>query len=633
MLLTYSPVVVASPPPPTRAERSKRPTRKNGISHDTVVVIHEEADDFEDTIRVAMNIDTDGDTLMRTPKKPRRHSPNQHKFVSRTPLSPQKVNTIFKSGKAMVVEQPKTADIPCPKTPRHRDSVKKPVTPRHRVSVIGKPITPRSGKLFSTPTKGAATPTIMTTAKTLFSRSGEPGRLIGRDEERKQLASFLGPRLSARSGGCLYVSGPPGCGKSALLTEVMGDLGADKADNVKKAYVNCMTMKDPKGIYVKLLEEFYTGETLSSPTGMEELEALFIPKKRTQKTENEVFVVVLDEIDHLLTKDQEVLYSIFEWSLVRNSRLILLGIANALDLTDRFLPRLKARNLTPKLLPFLPYTAPQIAAVITNRLRSLLPQGTATPGDFIPFMHPAAIQLASRKVAAATGDLRKAFDICRRAVELVENETRQKEAIKLDNIQETGDENSPRFKSLEEQMSLIASPGPRAPLIENMNLNSPRKLPIFASMAPTSALTSMTIETAPRVMLSHIARVSSTSFGGSTISRVKTLNLQQKVVLCVLVTTEKSRGSVTIRQLYEAYNAVCKRERLLHPLTSTEFRDVVTSLEVSGVISAVGGGAALGTPSKKRGVGDEARISACVREMDLLTAVAEVGPILTRLFS
>lgn len=578
--------------------------------------------------------DNDMHMTSPTPKKPRRSKPLQAS-APRMPLSPQKVNSIFKSGKAMVVEQPKIVEppkfteIPCPNTPRHRGLVKKPVTPRHRVSAIGKPITPRSGKLFfATPTKAAAIPTVLTTAKALFSRSGDPGRLIGRDEERKKLAAFLGPRLSARSGGCLYVSGPPGCGKSAFLTEVMGDLGADKADNVKKAYINCMTMKDPKGIYVKLLEEFYADDTLSSPTGMEELEALFVPKQKADKNSNKVFVVILDEVDHLLTKDQEVLYSIFEWSLVRDSRLILLGIANALDLTDRFLPRLKARNLTPQLLPFLPYTALQIAAVITDRLRSLLPQGTDTPGDFVPFMHPAAIQLAARKVATTTGDLRKVFDICRRAVELVETETRQKEATRLSQIAETENENSSHFKSLEEQMPSIASPGLRAPLIENMNLNSPRR-----PSAPVCALTSMTIESAPRVMLSHIARISSASFGGSTISRVKTLNLQQKAVLCVLVTTEKCRGSVTIRQLFEAYTAVCKRERQLHPLSSTEFRDVVTSLEVSGVISAVGGGANLGTPSKKGKMGDEGRISACVREMDLVTAVADVGPILTRLFS
>ncbi|RPA90795.1 cell division control protein Cdc6 [Choiromyces venosus 120613-1] len=597
-------VVISSP----RASCDRDTPQRTGAENDILAL-----SDIQPMLDVILDEEA---TVAKSPKKQRRNSVQQPQPTGgRQPLSPQKLNTIFKPSKGSI-EQPK--QLECPKTPRHRDSVKKPVTtPRHRVSVVGKPLTPRHGKLFS-PTSVTATPTsVLTTAKALFSRSSAPGRLIGRDDEKKQLTEFLQPRISSRSGGCLYVSGPPGCGKSALLSEVMTDLGADKSETVKTAYVNCMAIKDPKGIYSKLLEEFFAEETLSSSTGMEDLERLFINKKKTKKTAGNVYVVVLDEIDHLLTKDQEVLYSIFEWSLMRGSQLILLGIANALDLTDRFLPRLKARNLTPQLLPFLPYSAPQIAAVITSRLRSLLPDGNATPGNFVPFMHPAAIQLAARKVAGATGDLRKVFDICRRAVELVELETRQKE-LKMKQQQQQEEEP----KSLGEMMKSPA----RQPLMENMNLNSPRVV--------NSTLSSLTIETAPRATIAHVARVSSSSFGGSSITRVKMLNLQQKAVLCCLTTTEKSNGSVTIRKLFDVYTALCKKERLLHPLSSTEFRDVVASLEVAGVVNMAAGG--MGTPSKRgraSGGTEEKRISACVREMDLLTAVADVGPILTKLFS
>ena len=55
-------------------------------------------------------------------------------------------------------------------------------------------------------------------------------------------------------------------------------------------------------------------------------------------------MLVLDEIDHLITKDQDVLYSFFEWAKSNSSKLIMIGIANALDLTSRFLPRLKTKN-------------------------------------------------------------------------------------------------------------------------------------------------------------------------------------------------------------------------------------------------------------------------------------------------
>ncbi|KAG8427180.1 AAA ATPase [Metarhizium acridum] len=106
-----------------------------------------------------------------------------------------------------------------------------------------------------------------------------------------------------------------------------------------------------------------------------------------------------------MTMGLESLYRVFEWSLQKSSRLALIGIANALDLTDRFLPRLKSKNLKPDLLPFLPYTAAQVKNIITTRLKSLMPE--AGKEGYVPFIHPAAIELCSRKVASQTGDLRR----------------------------------------------------------------------------------------------------------------------------------------------------------------------------------------------------------------------------------
>src|SRR5438045_9759991 len=123
------------------------------------------------------------------------------------------------------------------------------------------------------------------------------------------------------------------------------------------------------------------------------LQGLFVPRKRSS---NDLYLVTLDEIDHVLTLDVEFMYKLFEWSLQKSSRLILIGIANALDLTDRFLPRLKARNLKPRLLPFLPYTAAQIKAIVTTRLKSLLPKDDSA-GEYVPFLHPPPIHLSSRK--------------------------------------------------------------------------------------------------------------------------------------------------------------------------------------------------------------------------------------------
>lgn len=82
---------------------------------------------------------------------------------------------------------------------------------------------------------------------------------------------------------------------------------------------------------------------------------------------NNVFsLLVLDEIDQLDSKKQTVLYTIFEWAS-RPWRVVLVGVANALDLTQRALPRLQAR-LAPATMHFPPYTKQQIVHIFTSVL-------------------------------------------------------------------------------------------------------------------------------------------------------------------------------------------------------------------------------------------------------------------------
>lgn len=82
--------------------------------------------------------------------------------------------------------------------------------------------------------------------------------------------------------------------------------------------------------------------------------------------------MVLDEMDQLDTRSRSVLYTIFEWPLTHPNGIILIGIANALDLTDRLLPRLKAKLLlAPQLLHFAPYTKQQLMNIFNTRLNEV----------------------------------------------------------------------------------------------------------------------------------------------------------------------------------------------------------------------------------------------------------------------
>ena len=84
-------------------------------------------------------------------------------------------------------------------------------------------------------------------------------------------------------------------------------------------------------------------------------------------------MLVLDEIDQLDSSNQEVLYTIFEWPSLHASKVVLVGIANALDLTDRILPRLQARpNCRPQVLNFPPYSKQQLVDIIKHRLNQVI---------------------------------------------------------------------------------------------------------------------------------------------------------------------------------------------------------------------------------------------------------------------
>ncbi|KAI9357382.1 P-loop containing nucleoside triphosphate hydrolase protein [Pilaira anomala] len=295
--------------------------------------------------------------------------------------------------------------------------------------------------------------------------------------------------------GCLYISGMPGTGKTAMLTEIMrlvqDDVLALKSHTVKTVVVNCMSVKEPKQIYTKLVEELRPSlKTPIQSDVVKQAQELMNAKK------NVLNVVILDEIDSLITKDQDVLYKIFEWASLPNSRLVLIGIANALDLTDRILPRLRAKNCEPQLLNFNPYQVSEISSIIKDRLFSLVqdpdnPSGGPVPeGTAPPLIMPMAIEFCARKVASSMGDLRTALDVCRQAIELAEMDYKKK------------------LNVLKEQKS--------------------------NTTADTASLP------APVVTVAHVSRVLNIVFGNSNLQRLKDLNLQQKIVLGVLLVMIRS---------------------------------------------------------------------------------------------
>nr|AEE62496.1 unknown [Dendroctonus ponderosae] len=193
--------------------------------------------------------------------------------------------------------------------------------------------------------------------------SQTPTDMPGREKEIEDIRNFIEEHIENGTSGSIYISGPPGTGKTASLNLILEDKGISSL--IQKIYINCTSIKSATSVYSRLNKELCI--KVNGKSEKDNLSAF----ERYLKKKHKPILIVLDEIDQLETKNHSILYTIFEWPSRLDSKIILVGIANALDLTDRTLPRLQARcDLKPKLLHFAPYTKEQIVCIFTSRLKA-----------------------------------------------------------------------------------------------------------------------------------------------------------------------------------------------------------------------------------------------------------------------
>jgi Cdc6-like AAA superfamily ATPase len=136
-------------------------------------------------------------------------------------------------------------------------------------------------------------------------------------------------------------------------------------------------------------------------------------------------VVLMDELDQMVTTKQDVVYNFFDWPTQPGSKLVVVAVANTMDLPERTLTgKVRSRMGTPPCLKteyypnvrageerviFSPYNVDQLRAIVNSRLE-MATTGFGKPEDV---MVPDAITLAAKRVAAISGDARRMLDICR----------------------------------------------------------------------------------------------------------------------------------------------------------------------------------------------------------------------------
>eukprot|EP00963_Diacronema_lutheri_P008823 scaffold776_cov347-Pavlova_lutheri.AAC.21 len=262
--------------------------------------------------------------------------------------------------------------------------------------------------------------TVLEKARHTLTLAAVPKEMPCRGVERDAIRTFIRESVKMGSrcvGRSLYISGVPGTGKTATVLEVMRSLKAECEDDVIPKFqfveINGLKLPSPGYAYTRLYEAL-TGQYLPPAQALELLEQRF--SVLGSRGSSNVTVLLIDELDQLVTRNQSVLYNLFEWPHRQGARLCVISIANTMDLPERMLPRITSR-LGFTRLGFSPYSQQQIQEIVRSRL-----QGTAA-------FRPEGIEYASRKVAAVSGDVRRALELCRRAAEVAETDLRDQDVL------------------------------------------------------------------------------------------------------------------------------------------------------------------------------------------------------------
>jgi len=200
-----------------------------------------------------------------------------------------------------------------------------------------------------------------------------------REREESKIKSFLTDALQGqkKTQTTLYIAGPPGTGKTATVLSVISQLRQEQIyGNIPDfdfCCINAMELRQPSEMFVVLWEAVSTflghRERVKADQAARLLARHFSGK--SARTKYPMTILLLDEVDYLVTKDQAVLYNIFDWPKQSGGTgdLVVIGISNTINLPNTLTPRVQSR-LEENTCIYSSYSVDQIVSIITDRLSS-----------------------------------------------------------------------------------------------------------------------------------------------------------------------------------------------------------------------------------------------------------------------
>ncbi|MHC1635453.1 MAG: ORC1-type DNA replication protein [Candidatus Methanospirareceae archaeon] len=277
-----------------------------------------------------------------------------------------------------------------------------------------------------------------------------PEDLPHRKEQIRELADILAPALKGEAPSNVLIYGKTGTGKTATTRYVgkeLEEMGREIGSKCYFLYINCGVIDTQYRVFAHIARLFKKNVPMTGwPT-----DQVYLALKKGLDMEKRTVIVVLDEVDKLVSKGDEALYNLSRINgELKNARVSIIGISNDLTFTEMLDARVKS-SLGEEEIIFPPYNANQLRDILEMRAREAFKEGV---------LHEEVISLCAAFAAQEHGDARKALDLLRVSGEIAERRgedkvreehvRRAKDKIESDRVTEV-------IKTLPTQSKLILS--------------------------------------------------------------------------------------------------------------------------------------------------------------------------------
>jgi Cdc6-like AAA superfamily ATPase len=222
--------------------------------------------------------------------------------------------------------------------------------------------------------------------------------LIGREQEFSTIFTAVQYSLNKQKPCSIFISGKPGTGKTFTVDSIVRELGRRKAlSNKLEAVIhtNALQASSANDLFALL-----AGKLLVKAPAKRGVEAQV--RARLIRDQSKIVLLVIDEIDGLFINDKEWLYRLYSLPFEMKSKLLLITIANSVDLGSRMMPNLASRGHKPLEVVFKPYSAEEAKNILISRYEENC--------------DPKVIEFSARQ-CAKKGDIRLALELCSRTDE------------------------------------------------------------------------------------------------------------------------------------------------------------------------------------------------------------------------